>query len=98
MTNEDLTALTVPDLLGLYVSVLAELRRRKVVRTSNNPVGDYAEWLVADRLNLALTNNSNAGYDAVDVNGLRYQIKSRRLTPENPSTQLGAIRDLDKGD
>src|SRR5208283_2306292 len=37
---------------------------------------------------------SAAGFDAVCPRGLRYQIKGRRLTPENPSRQLSFIRKL----
>ncbi|MEO8288908.1 MAG: hypothetical protein ABI670_21040 [Chloroflexota bacterium] len=59
-------------------------------------MGDIAEELVASRLGLVLANNSNAGHDAVDPDGNRYQVKSRLPTPENPSTELGAIRNLDK--
>src|SRR5262249_4737427 len=35
-----------------------------------------------------------AGYDALDVNGKKYQIKGRRLTPQNSSTELSAIRNF----
>jgi hypothetical protein len=90
--------LSIPQLLNHYTLILGELRKRGAIRTDNNPVGDYAEWLVTDRLGLELKNNSNSGYDAVDPNGVKYQIKSRRVTPRNPSTQLGAIRNLKNHD
>jgi hypothetical protein len=83
------------DLLLAYVAVMAELRRRGVIRSSNNPVADYAEGLFARSLNLRLAGRSAAGYDAVDSAGLKYQIKGRRVTPENPSTQLSHIRCLE---
>ena len=41
-----------------------------------------------------LQNNSSSGYDATDANGIRYQIKCRRITPRNPSRQLSFIRNL----
>lgn len=88
--------MSVPDLLQTYALVLEELRARGIVRTSNNPIGDYAEWLVAKQLGLELSANSTASYDATDNKGIRYQIKSRRVTSRNPSTQLGAIRNLVK--
>jgi len=48
--------------------------------TFNTVTSDYGEHVVAERLGLKLENNSNKGYDAVDSNNLRYQIKSRRIT------------------
>jgi hypothetical protein len=38
--------------------------------------------------------NSKAHFDAVDKDGIHYQIKGRRLTPANQSRELGAIRDI----
>jgi hypothetical protein len=91
-------SLTVSELLNHYTLILDELRERGVVRTANSPIGDYAEWLVAKRLDLKLENNSNSGYDAIDRNNIKYQIKSRRITPKNPSTQLSVIRNLESHD
>lgn len=89
---------TISELLSLHGAVLDELKSRGVVRSKNNPTGDYAEWLVSARLGLALETNSAKGFDATDSQGLRYQIKGRRVTPDNPSTQLGVIRNLDGRD
>ena len=83
-------------LLRLYADVVEELRRRKVTRSANNPVADYTEYLVAAALGLQPVTKSTTGYDAVDSDGNRYEIKGRRLTPQNPSRQLSAIRGLDK--
>jgi hypothetical protein len=94
---QDFDKLTVRDLLAAYVQVLDELKARGVLRTANNPVGDYAEWLVANTLGLMLVNNSTAAYDAIDSEGIKYQIKGRRQTPENMSTQLGMFHNLDRG-
>ena len=87
--------LTTPQLLQCFADILDELKERGVVRTRNNPVADYAEWLVAQQLGLLLERNSKRGYDATDQNGKRYQIKSRRLDPTNESRQLSIIRNLD---
>ena len=57
-----------------------------------------AEWLVAQALGLELRSNSAAGYDATNQDGVRYQIKARRMTPDNRSRQLSAIRKLDEAD
>jgi len=93
----ELPSLTELELLRLHGSVLAELCRRGVCRTNNNPIADYTEWLVASRLGLRLENGSKASYDAVGIDGTRYQIKGRRLVSANGSTQLSAIRNLQAG-
>lgn len=64
-------------LLQVYASILNRLNAGRIVRTYNSPVGDYAEWIVKETMNLILEPNSNAGYDAVDDTGIKYQIKSR---------------------
>jgi len=74
---------------------MQELRRRELIRSSNNPVADYAEALVARGLGLSLGHRSVKGFDARDASGRRYEIKARRMTPENPSRQLSVIRNLD---
>jgi len=90
----DFTTLSESELLQLHAGVIEELHKRGVVRTANNPVGDYTEWLVCDRLSLSLQPNSKASYDGIDSNGLRYQIKGRRSKPGN--VQLSVIRKLDQ--
>ncbi len=87
----------VRELLAAYVQVLGELKNLGVLRTANNPVGDYTEWLVARTLGLKLEGNSTAAYDAIDGKGVKYQIKGRRQTAANTSTQLGMFHNLNKG-
>ena len=82
------------DLLVLFGEVLDELKRKGIVRSRNNPVADYSEWLVAKALGLNLQPNSNSGFDAIDSKGTKYQIKGRRTHPSNKSRQLGVIRSL----
>ncbi|MCG7991197.1 MAG: hypothetical protein JAY99_01735 [Candidatus Thiodiazotropha lotti] len=94
----DLSNLEVKELLKLQSSIIDELKKRKIVRTKNNPVGDYTEWLVAKGLGLELANNSSAGYDAIDTEGKKYQIKGRRITPDNKSRQLSALRNYEEKD
>jgi hypothetical protein len=90
----DWSSLPTRDLLKQYGDLLRELRARGVVRSYNNPAADIAEWIGAQAFGLILETASAKGYDATDGVGKRYQIKSRRITPENPSTQLGVMRDL----
>ena len=90
-----LKSYSTQELLALFSKVLSELRRRGTIRSTNNPVADYAEYLVARALSLTLAQKSTTGYDAVDASGRRYEIKGRRLTKDNKSRQLSAIRGLD---
>ena len=94
----DISELTVNELLRQHTAIIDELKRRKIVRTPNNPIGDYTEWLVAKGLGLELAGNSSTGYDGIDADGVKIQIKGRRITPENKSRQLGAIRKLKEKD
>ena len=93
--KSDLKSYTIFELLGYFSSVLDELKQRGVVRTRNNPVADYAEWLTAKSLSLSLEPNSRACYDAIDSKKERFQIKCRRLDPKNVSRQLSVIRNLE---
>ncbi len=88
----NLKNLEIKELLSLHASVISELHDRNVVRTQNNPLGDYTEWLVSKALNLELQSNSKIGYDGISETGVRVQIKGRRITPKNKSRQLSAIR------
>jgi hypothetical protein len=90
--------LSVKELLQLNANTIQELKQRGVVRTNNKPLGDYAEWLVAQILDLELAQNSKAGWDAMDVKGVRYQIKARSVVDPHKSVQLSAIRKLNEHD
>ena len=85
-------------LFSFYAELIEELRRRKLVRTGNNPTADYAEYLVSQKLKLHLAPNSFKSYDATSSRGTKYQIKSRRVTKYNNSRQLGVIRNLKTAD
>jgi hypothetical protein len=85
------------ELLQLYGRLMEELRQRKLIRSSNTPVSDYAEKIVCEKLKLSLQRKSSKGHDAIDEKrGTKYQIKARRLTRHNKSRQLGVIRNLDQ--
>ena len=86
-------------LMNQYARILTELNDRHVVRTYNSPVGDFGEWLVAQKLGLTLERNSAKGLDAIGPDGLRYQIKCRWERSDHPtvsSRELGVIRNLDE--
>ena len=81
-------------LLRLYSDVPEELKRRGLLRSNNNPANDYSETIAVRALKLTLADKSQKGHDATDAEGLRYQIKSRRLTSDNGSRELGILRDF----
>lgn len=95
MSAIDISTFKTLDLLRLFAGILDELRTRGVVRSSNNPVSDYTEGLVAAALSLTLVTGSTTGYDAEDKEGNRYEIKGRRWTRHNRSTQLSVVRGLE---
>lgn len=94
MNPDELKAQSSVNLLRMFALILAELRSRDLVRSTNNPVADLAERVAAHALRLTLVGRSNAGHDGVDADGKRYQIKSRRITRHNKSRQMGFIRNL----
>lgn len=93
-----LTGSSVKALLQLHAAVIEELRARGVVRTGNSPLGDFAEYLFSTTFGWTLEGNSTSGHDATDANGVRYQIKARRVTTASPGQrQLSAVRRLPEG-
>ncbi len=82
-------------LLAMHGRIIDTLRSREILRSKNNPVADYAEYLVCSALALSLAGKSTKGHDATDERGLRYEVKARRLTDDNGSRQLSAIRKLE---
>ena len=91
---KDLSEMSELELLQTRGAVIDELRRRGVVRTANNPIGDYTEWLVCNRLGLEIQGNNQAAFDAADPqSGDRYQIKGRRASGN--TVQFSSIRNLE---
>jgi hypothetical protein len=85
------------ELLQLYGRLMEELRKRELIRSSNNPVSDYAEKIVCEKMKLSIQGKSSKGYDAIDEkSGIKYQIKARRVTRHNKSRQLGVIRNIEQ--
>lgn len=82
-------------LLALHAEITEELRDRAIVRSSNNPVGDFAEFLFVNAFGWDQSGNSHKSVDAIDQQGVKYQIKGRRPTKHNKSRQLSFIRQLD---
>jgi hypothetical protein len=90
----DIEKFSVLELLKLHSLIGERLRAHGVIRSSNNPVGDLAEYLFCETFRWELSKSSNAHVDAIAKDGSRYQIKGRRITRYNKARQLGAIRDF----
>jgi hypothetical protein len=73
----------------MHAEVSEELRRRGVIRSSNNPIGDLAEHLFCRASGWKQAPSSKRDADATDAAEVRYLIKGRRLMPHNNSRQLG---------
>lgn len=89
---KNLSEMSAVELLRTHNEIIAELRCRGVVKTKNNPIGDYTEWLVCNRLGLEMQGNSQSAFDAIDQQGNRYQIKGRCSSAN--SVQFSSIRNL----
>ena len=84
----------IKKLLQTHGNVIEKLVSLGVVKTRNNPIGDYTEWLVRRRMSLKEAPANQKGFDAIDDNGNRYQIKGKR--EEGTSVQFSPVRDLEK--
>jgi len=91
----NLSDLTAAQLLVLHAQIADELRRRGITRSANNPTGDLSEYLFCKTFGWTQAGNSHPNVDAIGQDGVRYQVRGRRLTRHNKSRQLSAIRDLD---
>lgn len=96
MKKWNLSSYLNAELLELYADILDELQNRGVTHSTNNPIANYAEKLAQETLCLELMPESTKGYDAVDLEKKRYEIKGRRPTAKNSSRQLSMLRGLDK--
>jgi hypothetical protein len=90
----DIAHLTARELLALHAKVADELIARGITRSYNNPTGDLADYLFCKAFGWKQADKSFANVDAMAKDGKRYQIKGRRITPQNKSRQLGTLRDL----
>ena len=75
--------LSVFDLMRLHRQTLYELLRRGVVRSLNQPQGDWAETLVKVAYDGQLAPRSEKGYDVLTPDGNRLQVKARVLDHRN---------------
>ena len=90
-------ALSSAELLSLHAKIAEELRERGILRSSNNPTSDLAEHLFCRAFGWTQAGKSKRSADATCQEGKLYQIKGRRVTPQNNSRELSALRDLPTG-
>ena len=89
----DLSALDDEQLILLFCEVMAQMHRRKCVRSHNNPIADIAERLVADHYAGSLAAPNEKAYDVI-ANGRKLQVKALRHTRSGRTT-LSALRSHD---
>jgi hypothetical protein len=86
----DFASLPPPQSLLLHAQLADELRARGILRSANNPAGDLAEYLFCKAFGWTPAGNSSPNVDAVAGDGMRYQIKGRRIT--RPALRLPSRR------
>ena len=91
MPEQNLKTHSTRELLALWAAILRELRRRGVVRTANNPIGDIAEELVAAHLKGERASFSNAGWDVATPDGERLEVKAIRIAEVKTRSNLSPI-------
>ena len=76
-------------LIACYLSSRAGLKELGILRTERTLQGDFAEWLVAQLLDIQLCSNTvEKHFDAKDATGRKYQIKSRIVENMSQSTSF----------
>ncbi|TXI67000.1 MAG: hypothetical protein E6Q46_03940 [Flavobacterium sp.] len=66
--------------LKIIAEALRSLRAKNIIRTKNL-VGDLGEYYCKEKIGLKLEENAvNKGFDAIDTDGLKVEIKTRRTT------------------
>jgi hypothetical protein len=80
--------------LKIIAEALNSLKEKNVIRTKNL-VGDLGEYYCKEFFELTLEKNAvNKGFDAIDQDGLKVEIKTRR-TPEGKSKVIFRGFDFD---
>jgi hypothetical protein len=91
----DAAGRTTPQLFADWAALMRELRKRGVVRTNNNPVGDIAEAVVHAHYGGERGSFAQAGWDVKTPDGERIQVKAMRTTETTRRRNVSPIRDAD---
>lgn len=92
----DTKTLSAHALIALQTEAMDELAARGIVQNPTQPVGDYAIHLACQAFGLKREPTSTSGYDASDSEGLRYQVKFKRLLSAADTRQLNAVKGLEQ--
>ena len=92
----DIKTLSARELMAIQTQVLDELTARNIIQNPTQPVGDYAEYLACKAFELKREPTSTSGYDATNDEGLKYQIKFKRLQSSTDTRQLNAIKGMEQ--
>ena len=67
------------DKINLFGSYIVKMKKQNIIKT-RHIVGDLGEFYASQKLNLDLCNNTTQkGFDAIDVDGSTYEVKTRRV-------------------
>lgn len=91
----DVSSLKVRELLRLESIIIAEFRRRSLVRTNNKPLGDIAEQVVLAARGGTLEPNSTKSHDVTDPEGRRIQVKAMGGRLAGRSSKFSPFRSFD---
>ena len=87
-----LKKLTVFELLRVHRWTLRRLIALGVIRSFNQPQGDWAEMLVKEAYNGQLAETSNKGYDVIDEHRFLLQVKTRAVEEDTTSLMASDFR------
>jgi hypothetical protein len=88
-----LAARSDAQIVALYGEVMAEMHKRSIVRSGNNPIADMAETVVADYFGVDPEPPNRKAYDVKTKDGKRIQVKALRRTKAT-RRGLSALRAL----
>lgn len=91
----DMSDFPVRDLLQLEAGIVAELRKRNLVRTNNKPLGDIAEMVVLFARGGVMEPNSTKSHDVTDLNGRRIQVKAMGKRASGRSAKFSPFRSFE---
>ena len=90
-----LKKLTVFELLRVHRWTLRRLIYLEVIRSFNQPQGEWAELLVQEEYNGELAEKSNKGYDVIDEHGWLLQVKTRAVEDDTTSLDASDFRSFE---
>lgn len=81
------------EIWGNYILARQQLFENKTIRSFNNPIEDFSEWLVAKYCNGQLAQNVNQRDYDVETVGKLIQVKSIAKDPQNPNGYIITKKD-----